>query len=73
MSLTYEEALEACKNGVDITRPTWPVGQHITWNTDISEFHPEPSIDFVDQAGAQMSFIPADFDEMADDWVEFLE
>lgn len=71
MSLTYEEALEACKNGVDITRPTWPVGQHITWNTDISEFHPEPSIDFVDQAGAQMSFIPGDFDELADDWVEY--
>ncbi|EMU5527902.1 Thoeris anti-defense Tad2 family protein [Klebsiella pneumoniae] len=73
MSLTYEEALETCKNGVDITRPTWPVGQHITWNAYISEFHPEPSVDFVDQAGVQMSFIPADFDEMADDWVEFLE
>ncbi|WP_346800692.1 MW1434 family type I TA system toxin [Klebsiella pneumoniae] len=71
MSLTYEEALEACKNGVNITLPTWPTGQYITWNTDVSEFHPAPSIDFVDQAGDQMSFVPADFDELADDWVEY--
>lgn len=73
MSLTYEEALEACKNGVNITRPTWPTWQYITWNTSISEFHPDPSVDFVDQAGIQMTFIPADFDEMASDWIEFSE
>ncbi|HCT5329140.1 TPA: hypothetical protein OT047_001757 [Klebsiella pneumoniae] len=70
MSYTHEEALTLCKTGVDMTRPAWPTGQHITWNTDISEFHPEPSVDFVDQAGVQMSFIPGDFDEIATDWVE---
>ena len=73
MSYTYEEALEVCKTGVDMTRPAWPVGQHITWNADISEFHPDPSVDFVDQAGIQMTFIPADFDEMASAWIEFSE
>ncbi|EMR2275934.1 Thoeris anti-defense Tad2 family protein [Klebsiella michiganensis] len=72
MSYMYEEALEGCKTGVDMTRAAWPKGQIITWNTVISEFHPEPSVDFVDQTGVQMSFIPADFDEMASDWQEYI-
>lgn len=71
MGYTYEGALEVCKTGVDMTRPVWPDGQHITWNADISEFHPEPSVDFVDQAGVQMSFIPGDFEETASDWLEY--
>ncbi|HBS6564732.1 TPA: hypothetical protein MAM87_003527 [Klebsiella pneumoniae] len=69
----YEEALEMCKTGVDMTRAAWPQGQRITWNAAISEFHQDPSVDFVDQTGVQMSFIPGDLDEIADDWVEFLE
>lgn len=73
MNYTYEKAQEMCKAGVPMTRPAWPGGQHITWNAVISEFHPEPSIDFVDEAGVIMSFSPADFDELAKDWKEYIQ
>lgn len=71
MTISYNEAIAEVKSGKNMRRPAWPSGCYITYNSDTSdELHPDASIDYVDAALSVTTFSPADFDEMASDWVE---
>ncbi|HBM2897084.1 DUF2829 domain-containing protein [Klebsiella michiganensis] len=71
MAINYDEAMEKVKSGNNMRRPAWPDGCYITYNSDTSDdLHPDASIDYVDAALSVTTFSPADFDEIASDWVE---
>lgn len=71
MAINYDEAMEKVKSGNNMRRPAWPDGCYITYNSDASDdLHPDASIDYVDAALSVTTFSPADFDEIASDWVE---
>lgn len=71
MAINYDEAMEKVKSGNNMRRPAWPDGCYITYNSDTSDdLHPDASIDYVDAALSVTIFSPADFDEIASDWVE---
>ncbi|EKP1132514.1 Thoeris anti-defense Tad2 family protein [Klebsiella michiganensis] len=70
MSFNYEDALVKVTAGTNMRRTAWPLNCYITYNTSITELHVEPSIDYVDAVLSVTTFSPADFDEMASDWVE---
>lgn len=74
MTISYDGSIAKTKSGTNMRRPAWPAGCYITYNSDTSdEFHPDASIDYVDAVGAVTTYSPADFDEMASDWIEFSE